>query len=75
MADKPTTKKYAKGERSIPHASEKASKYYPAEDVAVPKKVRTNDDNKVDAIDGSIVGGCSGCCALDFMMCIGHRCC
>ena len=40
MADKPTTKKYAKGERSIPHASQKASKYYPAEDVAVPKKAR-----------------------------------
>jgi hypothetical protein len=39
MADKPTTKKYAKGERSIPHASQKASKYYPAEDVAAPKKV------------------------------------
>ena len=39
--DKPTTKKYAKGERSIPHASQKASKYYPAEDVAAPKKVRT----------------------------------
>lgn len=40
MADKPTTKKFAKGERSIPHHSQKASKYYPAEDVAVPKKVR-----------------------------------
>jgi large subunit ribosomal protein L6e len=41
MADaKPTTKKFGKGgERSIPHHSQKASKYYPAEDVAQPKKV------------------------------------
>lgn len=45
MADKPTTKKYAKGERSIPHPSQKASKYYPAEDVAAPKQVRRVDDN------------------------------
>jgi large subunit ribosomal protein L6e len=37
---KPTTQKFSKGERSIPHHSQKASKYYPAEDVAVPKKVR-----------------------------------
>jgi hypothetical protein len=43
MADAPTTKKYAKGERSVPHHSQKASKYYPAEDVAQPKKVRTTD--------------------------------
>ncbi|KAF2121389.1 60S ribosomal protein L6-B [Lophiotrema nucula] len=40
MADKPTTKKFGKSERSIPHASQKASKYYPAEDVAQPKKSR-----------------------------------
>ncbi|KAF2129540.1 60S ribosomal protein-like protein L6 [Dothidotthia symphoricarpi CBS 119687] len=41
MADtKPTTQKFSKGERSIPHASQKASKYYPATDVAVPKKTR-----------------------------------
>ncbi|KAL1597826.1 60S ribosomal protein L6 [Paraconiothyrium brasiliense] len=40
MADQPTTKKFAKGERSIPHHSQKASKYYPAEDAAVPKKAR-----------------------------------
>ncbi|KAF1955697.1 60S ribosomal protein L6-B [Byssothecium circinans] len=40
MADKPTTKKFAKGERSIPHHSQKASKYYPAEDAAIPKKAR-----------------------------------
>lgn len=41
MADQPTTKKFAKGERSVPHHSQKASKYYPADDAAVPKKVRS----------------------------------
>ena len=42
MADtNPKTQKFSKGERSIPHHSQKASKYYPAEDVAVPKKVRS----------------------------------
>jgi hypothetical protein len=41
MADnKPATKKFGKGERSIPHHTQKASKYYPAVDVAVAKKVR-----------------------------------
>lgn len=41
MADtKPTTQKFSKGERSIPHHSQKASKYYPATDVAVHKKAR-----------------------------------
>ena len=41
MADtNPTTQKFGKGERSIPHHSQKASKYYPAHDVAVLKKVR-----------------------------------
>ncbi|KAF2263345.1 60S ribosomal protein L6-B [Lojkania enalia] len=41
MADnKPTTKKFGKSDRSIPHHSEKASKYYPAEDVSAPKKAR-----------------------------------
>ncbi|KAF2764630.1 hypothetical protein EJ03DRAFT_18828 [Teratosphaeria nubilosa] len=34
------TKKFQKGERTIPAASDKASKYYPAEDDAQPKKVR-----------------------------------
>ncbi|KAF1937711.1 60S ribosomal protein-like protein L6 [Clathrospora elynae] len=37
---KPTSQKFSKGERSIPHHSQKASKYYPAVDVAVPKKAR-----------------------------------
>jgi hypothetical protein len=36
----PTTKKFGSGERTIPHHSEKAPKYYPAEDVAKPKTVR-----------------------------------
>ncbi|KAF2796712.1 hypothetical protein K505DRAFT_415562 [Melanomma pulvis-pyrius CBS 109.77] len=41
MADtKPATKKFGKGERSIPHHTQKASKYYPAVDVAVAKKAR-----------------------------------
>jgi large subunit ribosomal protein L6e len=39
MADQSTTKKFGKGERSIPHSSQKASKYYPAEDVSAPKQV------------------------------------
>ena len=34
------TKKFGKGERQIPHHSQKAKKYYPAEDVVKPKKVR-----------------------------------
>ncbi|KAF2708803.1 60S ribosomal protein L6-B [Pleomassaria siparia CBS 279.74] len=41
MADtKPATKKFGKGERSIPHHTQKASKYYPAVDAAIPKKAR-----------------------------------
>jgi large subunit ribosomal protein L6e len=38
--DKPQTKKFQKGERIIPTASDKALKYYPAEDEKTPKKVR-----------------------------------
>ena len=34
------TKKFGKGERTIPHHTQKAKKYYPAEDEAKPKKVR-----------------------------------
>jgi large subunit ribosomal protein L6e len=37
---KPATKKFGKGERTVPHSSQKASKYYPAEDNSAPKKVR-----------------------------------
>lgn len=36
----PQTKKFQKGERTITPADQKASKYYPAEDEAVAKKVR-----------------------------------
>lgn len=36
---KPATKKFGKGERTVPHSSQKASKYYPAEDNSAPKKV------------------------------------
>ena len=34
------TKKFGKSERSIPHHTQKAKKFYPAEDEAKPKKVR-----------------------------------
>jgi hypothetical protein len=37
--EKPKTKKFQKGERIIPTSSDKALKYYPAEDEAVNKKV------------------------------------
>ncbi|KAK3068281.1 60S ribosomal protein L6 [Teratosphaeriaceae sp. CCFEE 6253] len=40
MSTEPQTKKFQKGERTVPHASQKASKYYPAEDVQQPKKAR-----------------------------------
>ena len=36
----PQTKKFQKGERVIPSATDKALKYYPAEDEQVNKKVR-----------------------------------
>ena len=34
-----TTKKFGKGEREIPHHTQKAKKYYPAEDESKPKRV------------------------------------
>ncbi len=34
-----TTKKFGKGEREVPHHSQKAKKWYPAEDESKPKKV------------------------------------
>lgn len=34
------TKKFGGSSRTIPHTSEKAQKWYPAEDVAQPRKVR-----------------------------------
>lgn len=33
------TKKFGKSERAIPHHTQKAKKFYPAEDEAKPKKV------------------------------------
>ncbi|KAK5120938.1 hypothetical protein LTR85_005722 [Meristemomyces frigidus] len=36
----PQTKKFQKGERTVPHPSQQASKYYPAEDESQPKKNR-----------------------------------
>lgn len=35
-----TSKTFAKGKRDVPHSSQKAKKYYPAEDEKQPKKVR-----------------------------------
>jgi large subunit ribosomal protein L6e len=35
----PQTKKFGKQERTVPHKSQKASKWYPAEDQKQPKKV------------------------------------
>lgn len=51
----PTTKKFSKGERSIPHHSQKASKYYPADDVVVPKKVRPNMRSQQEDESGSML--------------------
>jgi len=39
-SEAPTTQKFQKGERTITPASQKASKYYPAEDDAQPKQTR-----------------------------------
>ncbi|KAI9669866.1 MAG: hypothetical protein M1831_006901 [Alyxoria varia] len=36
----PTTKKFGKGQRTVPHPSQKAPKYYPAEDIPQPKQAR-----------------------------------
>ena len=41
MSSEPQTKKFQKGERTITHPSQQASKYYPAEDESVAKKVCT----------------------------------
>lgn len=34
------TKKFGKSERNVPHHTQKAKKFYPAEDEAKPRKVR-----------------------------------
>ncbi|KIV97651.1 hypothetical protein B0A52_06045 [Exophiala mesophila] len=39
-ANKAVVKKFGKGERSVPHYSQKASKWYPSHDVAQAKKSR-----------------------------------
>ena len=36
------TKKFGKTEREVPHHTQKAKKYYPAEDESKPKKVRVS---------------------------------
>lgn len=40
MSAKPQTKKFGKGTRDVPAASEKAQKWYPADDESQPKKNR-----------------------------------
>ncbi|OIW35169.1 hypothetical protein CONLIGDRAFT_43969 [Coniochaeta ligniaria NRRL 30616] len=40
MSSQPTSKTFGKSTRSVPAASEKASKWYPAYDEATPRKVR-----------------------------------
>lgn len=40
MSAKVESKKFGKGTRSVPHHSEKAQKWYPAEADAQPRKVR-----------------------------------
>ena len=35
-----STKKFGKSERKVPHHTQKAKKFYPAEDESKPKKVR-----------------------------------
>ena len=35
-----TTKRFGKSERKVPHHTQKAKKFYPAEDESKPKKVR-----------------------------------
>ena len=37
----PQTKTFGKATRTVPHSSEKAQKWYPAEDEAQPRKVRS----------------------------------
>jgi len=41
MSEQATTKKFQGGERTRPAPAERAQKYYPAEDVSAPRKVRS----------------------------------
>jgi hypothetical protein len=58
---KPQTKKFQKGERTIPTASDKALKYYPAEDEAAPRKVCDHIHNM--SVNRTL--GVSKCNAMD----------
>jgi hypothetical protein len=51
MSTEAQTKKFQKGERVIPSATDKALKYYPAEDEQVMKKVRQHWHGS-DGLDG-----------------------
>ncbi len=44
----PTTKTFGKSTRSVPHHSEKAQKWYPAEADAQPRKVRRWNENLLE---------------------------
>lgn len=46
MSAKPQTKKFGKGTRDVPAASEKAQKWYPADDESQPKKVSFRNSRK-----------------------------
>jgi hypothetical protein len=44
------TKKFGKGERTIPHYSQKAQKWYPVDDESQPKKVSTTLATQKDGL-------------------------
>lgn len=49
MSAKVESKKFGKGTRTVPHHSEKAQKWYPAEADAQPRKVRLRFSRYEDA--------------------------
>lgn len=50
----PTTKKFGKESRTIPHPSEKAQKWYPAEDEPKPKQVSLPSSGSPDEDGGPV---------------------
>lgn len=51
----PTTKKFGKSTRTVPHPSDKAQKWYPAVDESKPKKVRENDNTHINTQIGGAI--------------------
>jgi large subunit ribosomal protein L6e len=45
------TKKFGKGERTVPHHSQKAQKWYSVEDEAQPKKVSIHSSDSKQKLD------------------------